>query len=983
MAQQSEVVVKEIARATIVLQWVLKRSIEWDFFTMDRVVQALVCFLVVGQSRYIIGIDLGTTNSAMAYADLADSAEVPTVRLFEVPQLVGVATWASRPGLPSFLYLPGAHDLPSGATALPWVSNRDYVVGDFAREQGALIPGRLVLSAKSWLCHNGVDRESDILPWGSSSEVPHLSPVEVSARYLQHFREAWDHKMSEGRSEWSMAQCEVVLTVPASFDEVARKLTVRAAHLAGLQRLTLLEEPQAAFYSWIRSQGEDWKEQLTDGDLVLVCDVGGGTTDFSLIVVRGSGAKMTLERVAVGDHLMLGGDNMDLALARHLERRLVKRAGELNARQWGALIHGCRRAKEALLNPRGDDRYTITIAGTGSKVIGGSLKIDLFRDEVEGIVLDSFFPLVGFDEPALQSTSRLQEPGLPYATEKAITRNMAAFLQRHKAKPNAVLFNGGAMKAMLVQDRVVETFATWFGGEPDVLESQSLDMAVALGAATYGLARAGVGVRIRGGTARAYYVGVEHDSDEAEKGVCLIPFGVEEGGEVQIEDRVFELVTDRPVSFPFYSSTAPLGHDAGEVAKIDKQLFVELPSVHTVLNYERGASNQTVPVKLGACLTELGTLQLFCASQSSDHRWDLEFSVRGENAEDREQTGLTVGDSSVEIEQGVQTEAAEEIRQTFEGRSKEGPRALIKRLEVVLGADRFRWPGDVIRVLWEPIWESANQRKAGPEYEAAWFNLSGILLRPGFGDPLDSRRIEQLWDVFREGIVHSDDLWCRIGWWILWRRVSGGLDRGRQLELSNRLAPPLLTGAALKAAGVHKGGTGKQGKGKKGQKGKTGDEGLNRQELAEMWRAVASLERIPAPSKEGLGDVAMRNAAQGRGDFAFWALGRIGARVPLYGPINEVVRRVKVEGWLDRIMGLDWSKYKGVVLAAVQMARLCGSEDRDIDEKLRTALITRLKENNCADQLLKMVSEITVLKEQEKAQFFGDALPAGLRMKTD
>ena len=942
----------------------------------------------MGQSRYIIGIDLGTTNSALAYVDLADAADPPSIRLFKVPQLLGPGQVEADQGLPSFLYLPGAHDLPPGSTALPWDSARDYAVGAFARDQGGLVPARLISSAKSWLCHAGVNREEPILPWGSPSEVPHLSPVEVAARYLKHLREAWDHTKSEGRTEWTMGQSDVVLTVPASFDEVARELTVKAARQAGLGRLTLLEEPQAAFYSWVRSQGEFWREQLRQGDLVLVCDVGGGTTDFSLIEVTDAGAELGLERVAVGDHLMLGGDNMDLALARHLERRLVKRAGELDAKQWGSMVHACRAAKEQLLSlSNQEDRYSIHLAGRGSRVIGGSIKIDLFYDEVMELVLDGFFPVNDFDEPLSRPRVGLQELGLPYAQDPAVTRNLSAFLRRHDARPDAILFNGGAMKAAMVQDRVVEAATGWFGDEPAVLESRSLDLAVALGAATYGLVRAGTGVRIRGGTVRAYYVGVSSEETRARQAVCLLPFGVEEGDEVHIAEPAFQAITDRPVSFPLHCSTAPLGHDPGQVVELDDEVYVDLPPLYTVLNYDRGMSGEAVPVTLGGQLTELGTLQLWCAAKDTEHRWDLEFSLRdAEDAAGGASPGFGVGDATLDVDDESQVAAAQLIRSTFAQRGQGGldggPRTLIRGLEDLLNAERLEWPASLIRSLWGPVWEASSDRGISPDHESGWLNLAGILMRPGFGDPLDTARMEDLWTVFRAGMDHDDQLWCRIAWWVLWRRVSGGLNRGQQLELSNKLSQPLLSGDAVKSAARSSKKKKGKGKGKKGKggPGKGRGQGFNQQELAEMWRAAASLERVPSVSKEGLGDVALRNAVAGRGDYAFWALGRLGARVPLYGPLEDVASREKVEHWLERILALDWEKTRGVALCVAQLARLCGDPARDISEVLRGDLIDRLQEINCPLSLLSLVTEVKVLHEDEKGQMFGDALPTGLRL---
>lgn len=938
----------------------------------------------MGQARYIVGIDLGTTNSAMAYVDLGDPADEKPIRLFSIPQVVEEGKISAESSLPSFLYLPGEHDLPEGAVALPWDSARDYVVGRFARDQGARVPARLISSAKSWLVHDKVDRQSALLPWGSPSSVPHLSPVDTAARYLSHMREAWDREMSQGRAEWSLAQCDVVLTVPASFDEVARELTVEAARRAGFVHLTLLEEPLAAFYSWVRGQGDLWREDLNDGDVVLVCDVGGGTTDFSLIAVRGEGDQMSLERIAVGDHLMLGGDNMDLALARHLERRLVKRAGELDAKQWAALVHACRRAKENLLAPNAPEKESITIAGRGSKIIGGTLKIDLFRDEVTELVLNGFFPRSDWDNEVKRARVGLQEMGLPYAADPAVTHNLAAFLKRHDVRPQAILFNGGAMKASLIQDRVVETMAYWFGEEPWVLESRSLDLAVGLGAASYGLVRAGMGMRIRGGTVRAYYVGVDDSSSKQKRGVCLLPFGVEEGQELRIESRSFELLTDRPVSFPLYCSTAPLGHDPGEIVTISDDVFIELPALHTVLNFDRGVSNQSVKVNVGARLSELGTLELFCQAEESEHRWDLEFSIRDEDtSSSHDASSPLVGDQDIDIPEGALSTAAEAIRSSFKYRGKAddeaGCRRLSKKLEDILGAERLQWPGDSIRVLWAPLWEVHRERHESADHEAAWLNLASVFLRPGFGDPLDEGRVDDLWSIYREGMAFRDSTWSKVAWWILWRRVSGGLERGRQLELTNKLSPPLLSGAALKAAAASKKTKGKKGKKNKKANAQT-DGGINRQELVEMWRCVASLERIPAVTKEGLADIALRNAISGRGDFAFWALGRLGARVPLYGETRDVAKRDKVEHWLERLLALDWQKYKGVVLAVIQLARLSSDAERDISETLRHELISRLEAIDTSPNLVRLVREVTILDENEKSQLFGDVLPTGLRV---
>ena len=933
----------------------------------------------MAKARYIVGIDLGTTNSAVASVDLADEAETPTIQLFGVSQLVATAKMGKPNQLPSFLYLPGSHDLPPGAIALPWDSNRPYAVGTFARDQGALVPSRLISSAKSWLCHGGVDREAPVLPWNAPAEVPHLSPVDVSTRFLQHMREAWDTEMSQRRPEWQLANCDVILTVPASFDEIARQLTLRAAKNAGLERVTLLEEPLAAFYSWIRAQGEDWKEQLTPGDVVLVFDVGGGTTDFSLVAVTGTEDAPQLERIAVGDHLLLGGDNMDLALARHLETRLLKRVGELDPNQWAALIHACRAGKETLLSDEDTDRFPITIAGRGSKVIGGSARVDLFRDEVIAQVLDGFFPQVNLADDPLSNRSGLQELGLPYAADPAITKHLAAFLRRHSARPSAILFNGGAMKASLVQDRVVEILTQWFDSEPTVLETRSLEVAVAIGASSFALTRHGHGTRIRGGSARAFYVDVSEHGAREKRAACVIPFGTEEGQAVTLA-QPFELLVGRPVRFTLFTSTAPLGHEAGEIVTLSDDLFGELPPLHTILPLQQGGKATSLSVTLQAELTSIGTLKLWCeTADQTHHRWDLEFSLRKEEPAEQEPIPSPFAGEQPDAHP---IESNEDCHQLISACFRRGSRAgdaaktVIKDLEEELKADRMQWSGQLIRDLWQTLWRVRDSRSEGPELEAAWLNLAGILLRPGFGDPLDEQRIEDLWTVFREGLSHSDHSWCRIAWWVLWRRVSGGLSRGQQLELSNKLAPPLLSGAAQKAAPQ------KKKKGKKTTQAAKAQAagGPTRQELAEMWRTIASLERIPHQTKEGLGDVALRQALAGRGEYCFWAVGRIGARVPLYGGVEQVISRDRVTHWLNRMLHGEYTKLRGLPLALVQLTRMAGDAERDIADDLRQRVIARLEELQSAPHLVQLVREVTLLHEDEQAQLYGDTLPAGLRL---
>jgi molecular chaperone DnaK (HSP70) len=576
--------------------------------------------------RFVVGIDLGTTNSAVAFCDTG--AESPRIEMFQIPQVVRPGAVESRAVLPSFLYLPSATEVAPGALALPWGGPGSYAVGEFARSHGWQVPTRLVSSAKSWLCHPGVDRTAPLLPWQAPDEVPKVSPVDAAARYLGHIRAAWDHAHPE-----PLAEQDVLLTVPASFDAAARELTVRAAQEAGLQHVTLLEEPQAAFYSWLGQQGDHWRNALEVGDIVLVCDIGGGTTDFSLISVGQAEGNLSLERVAVGDHILLGGDNMDLALA-HAVRSKIE--AKLDNWQFSSLVHSCRGAKEQLLSNADLSEAPVVILGRGSKVIGGSIKTSLTRADVEGVLLEGFFP--GCELGARPKKDRrvgLRELGLPFAADAGITRHLSAFLGAHR-RASAVLFNGGVMKSRLLQRRVVETLDSW-SEDPEndlkLLTGTDLDLAVAHGAAYYGLVRRGKGVRIRGGTARAYYIGIESSMPAVPgmapplKALCVAPFGMEEGTEASVEGREFGLVLGEPAEFRFLASSVRRNDAVGTLLEEPDETVKELAPVSTVLgDPDSPEAGQVVPVQLHSKVTEIGTLELWCVR--GDRRWKLEYNVR-------------------------------------------------------------------------------------------------------------------------------------------------------------------------------------------------------------------------------------------------------------------------------------------------------------------------------------------------------------------
>jgi molecular chaperone DnaK (HSP70) len=904
----------------------------------------------------IVGIDLGTTNSALAHVDPEKSTRVISD---EIPQLVAAGEVLPRATLPSFLYLVGEHELPANALALPWDGPLDRIIGEYARAQGTSVPARLVASAKSWLCHPRVDRLAAILPWGeSATETRRISPVEASASYLRHLAGLWRH--AHGRP---LADEDVVLCVPASFDEVARELTVRAAAEAGLTKLTLLEEPQAAFYAWLADHAA--AAPLAVGDTVLVCDIGGGTTDFSLITVKDG---PTYERTAVGDHLLLGGDNMDLALARRVETRLA--AGKkLDPHAFQQLVQACRVGKERLLGDEERAAWTITIAGRGAKLIGGSMRDEIARAEAEELVLDGFFPRVEADAAPERRRAGIQEFGLPYAADPAITRHLAAFLKLHGARPTAVLWNGGVLKSAAIRARILEVLTTWLGATPRVLENAAPDLAVARGAAYHGLARRGIGARVTGGAARAFYLGI--DTAQVTPGLktvlCLTPRGFEEGSEVTLSEHALELLTNRPVRFRLFSSSDRVGDRAGQLLTLPPDALAELPPMYTVLRFLRSSQEAALSVNVHARLTEIGTLELEAVARATgneDDRWKLAFDLRGGEAQPPAQASVSPAEATPEEIDPVKLERAVGVlkalygaRAADAGAVEVTPPSVMKELQAILGS-RDSWSFTTLRALWEPLKELRGGRGKSAAHEARWYNLVGFTLRPGLGYPLDDWRVKETWRLFNAGLVHDKDDPCKLEWWILWRRVSGGLTRTQQDEIFKRVAPHFLPSFAKKADRKSPGA----------------------QEAAEMWRCVASMERIPAKQKAELGDALLPLVEKKKvSEQSLWALGRLGARVPLYGPVEGVVARKIAEKWLERVMALEW---KGDVhaLAAAEIARASGDRARDLDEALRRRLAKRLEEVSDGARLAKLVLEPTAREAREERLAFGDSLPSGLRL---
>ena len=607
--------------------------------------------------KFSLGIDLGTSNSVAALAETGSG----TIGVLPATQVLSSDSVGERETLPSAIYLPHADEFSRETLRLPWESDGvEKIAGAFALAHGALVPDRLITSAKSWLCQNHIDRKAPILPWKSELTEGKLSPVDASRRYLKHLRDNLSYHRPEGAV---LEDFEVTLTVPASFDEVARALTREAAEAAGFREVTLLEEPQAALYAWLAETGDRWREQIRPGDIVLVCDVGGGTADFSLIAVSEDGGNLRLDRISVGDHILLGGDNMDLALAYAVRAALEGEGKSIDERQFLALVQSCRQGKEKLFSDPELPSFPISMPGRGSGLFAGTVAAALSREQLTAIVLDGFLPVTEIaDQPAPRCTAGLREFGLDYAGDPVISKHLARFLSRSLQnvrsnerlielvgeskigepsflRPTAVLFNGGVFNAGAIRQRVLDLLSHWAAGEPiKELTGGLLDLSVAKGAAYYGtLSLIGEGIRIRAGIARSYYVGLESSAPAvpgyrpAVKGVCVVPQGMEEGTEAELGGRDFGLVTGEAVTFRFFSSTVRAGDTVGTIVSDAEKELEETASLQVTLEaLEDGEEGEVVPVRLHSAVTELGTMELWMRHEASGKEWKLEFDVRGE-----------------------------------------------------------------------------------------------------------------------------------------------------------------------------------------------------------------------------------------------------------------------------------------------------------------------------------------------------------------
>ncbi|MCP3942742.1 MAG: hsp70 family protein [Desulfobacteraceae bacterium] len=924
--------------------------------------------------QYVIGIDLGTTNCAVSYVDVSALKEKTAkggdpqdvnklIKVFNVPQLTGLGEFTKIPVLPSFLYIPGTYDISKEVLKHPWKTREDLFAGSFARDHGSKIPSRLVSSAKSWLCNSLADRKARILPWGSEG-VEKISPVTATAQYLTHIRSAWNHFVKD--EDQFLENQFVVITVPASFNEEARDLTMEAIRLAGFGNcVTLLEEPLAAFYSWLICHESDWQEYIKEDDLVLVCDVGGGTSDFSLITVKASQGSPRFERLAVGDHLILGGDNIDLALAKIVESKFRSKAS-LTPDKWKTLCHRCREAKEKILE-NGERAVRITLKGEGRALISGTLSADLTRGDVETILRGQFFPDVdttGLND--LDGGKEIADFGLPFEKESSVTKHIIRFLEKHRESvkdtlskdspmPDFILFNGGTLKPALVQSRIKEAVRRWFKTQdlqkPRILENTSPELAVGVGASYYGLVKQGMGVRVGSGSSRSYYIGVTLESCNDSKAVCIIERGLDEGSVINLPEMAYEVRANQPVSFDVYSSSYRSGDKAGGVISIDDSLTSMAP-IQTIIKFGKNGEKKGIPVTLGAEYTEMGTLAMYCQSGVSDHRWKLQFQLR-----DADQ-GIEAADTQIYDDDLIDM-VCTRVEQVFGSKSQADMdlKGIVKIIEGMVGQKKNYWPLSFLRRLADQLLAIESSRTFSEDHEARWLNLTGFCMRPGFGDAFDGERAKKIWKIYLSGLESNKAVQNRLEWWIFIRRVAAGLKAGQQRQFYQD------TTSFLTAIRTNKG-------------------RLSPQEQIELWMAAGNMERLLVKDKVVLAKALLPQLKPGKKqDRLFWVLGRLGARQLLYGSVDRVVPPTEVSRWVRRVLKQKWKSQDPIQSIVAQIVRKTGDRTRDVDSDITAEIVEWLENTEAALPLIKMVVEKTKMALNEKSVQFGERLPAGLVLK--
>lgn len=960
---------------------------------------------------FIVGIDLGTSHTVVASVPLGGSAK--DIALLQIAQRSTAGEVLAQPLLPSVRYQAAPGEL-GDAWQLPWPPQgaeaaTPAVIGRWARDLGAAVPMRLVASAKSWLSHTGVDRTAAILPWGAGDDVAKVSPLQASASYLAHVKAAWDGQHPSA----PLHQQTVVLTVPASFDEGARALTLEAASLAGLQQVHLLEEPKAAFHDWLLLQGEQLASQLADSRLVLVVDVGGGTTDLTLIRVEAAASEgdlPVLTRTAVGEHLMLGGDNMDLALAHQLEPALAGTGQRLPAARFAQLVQRCRIAKEQLLAQDAPGHVTVTLLGGGSRLLAQSQSVMLTQAQVQQWVVEGFLPPAAMTDHPAKRQGALRGFGLPYPADAAISRHLAQFLAQHAAGalPDTVLLNGGVFHAHALVERLTQQLSDWRGSPVRVLHNPHPDWAVARGAAAYGLARVqaehapatdrlpaseqsaqtaatAILPQIGGGSARSYGLLLPGKPGQAPDILCLLPRGTPEGVRMVLSGRRFALRLGQAVRFVLLANSqhsAPM--QPGQLIKLEGEGWVELPPLSMVLPAPQGQVMAQVEVQLQACMTEVGTLEVRCTRIQDGvadpaQSWLLPFSVRGAVGQAAQENPAADADAESTADQkdpkdskGLKTadtllpQAVAQLDRIFgtqaQAVTSKEVRQLRQSLEKLLGG-REGWDVGLLRALFDALLARAKRRRRSADHERVWFNLAGWCLRPGVGAQLDSWRIAQVWSLYEQGLGHAKEAANWTEWWVFWRRVAAGLNEEQQMQVLEAVA-----GAMQKTVQQ----TTQRSMASGGGKASLGS-------YDDMLRLFAAMEAVPWSYRQEMGQwMLQRLKRPDESVQTWWAIGRVAARQPLAANAHLVMPPAAAQEFLDATLQQDWRKNETAMFAAVQIARMTGDRARDVPDAVRQQVLEKMRASGAPERWVTLVEQVVQMEAEDQKRSLGDSVPPGL-----
>ena len=968
--------------------------------------------------RWIVGIDLGTTNCSVACIDSA--APLASVEPFLIEQLIDWNMIERRRSLPSFHYVPSAEE--SNGCSSKWMCKAvrsNYVVGTVARDLGSLSPSRLTTSAKSWLCHRTADRTAAILPWHGDPEIDLISPVVASSRYLEHIRCAWN-SVNKG---FPLENCDVILTLPASFDEVARELTLQAATLAGLQNVTLIEEPQAAFYAWLEtaqtantktpsicSEGlpidskpnvpplDAWQETIKPGQTVVVCDIGGGTTDFTLIRVKAdttlaeSLQKFGLHRVAVGQHLILGGDNLDVAITKVIEPMLTGSAKEpLPIRQWELLRHQCRLVKERLLQDDAPETDSVSILGSGSRLIGNTRSVKVSKATVVETVLEGYFPKVLLSDRPARTYFGLVEFGLHYENEPAITKHLASFLWDHRwdgrsdlekaelsqlsaARPDWILFNGGVLESSLIRQRLVDQINDWF---PDhapigILPADRLDVAVAIGAAYFGLAKRGLAVRINANLARSYYLQI---SDSPARAVCVMPADSTPLNTFRLANCQLTLSLGQPVQLPIFVSSTNLIHHIGDVVDVDPLNMTPMAPLATVLASAKGRKHHELPVIIESSLSEIGTLELALIevpvtespaepSSASDPpgRWRLAFDLRGLSDTSRQIDSNHLGNNNLvrqaTLDQTTIHEVTSMVKEAFASNTNELSKTLITRISQRLDQPRETWSLSVLRAIWQSCIECEQHRTRSIAMESRWLNTIGYCLRPGYGFVSDDWRVATTWRTVRGKLRYPGNASESL---ILWRRIAGGFTQGQQRAIYQEMQGKIrgvLSGETSKIRSIP--------------------------DVDEFLRMAGSLELVHNLERASIGSLAIESLNKQRLEpfleGILWMIGRMGSRAPVYAPVNTILPTEMAERWLSQLLTKDNLPIRAQQRTILSLARKTGDRYRDISPVQQSRVCKWLQDTNAPASYVSLVEFAGQLSSVEQEILAGDSLPLGVRL---